>query len=342
MNMTGRERIRAILARQEVDRSAYWIGNPHADAARMYRTHFGCKSVQELGRMLGDDMVWIQPDMYCHPDGKPMWDVLGGADRHTLGQAGVFADTQSVDEVERFPNWPDPQYVQFAPFELFYEGVKDWDMAMFSGTWTHIWHILLDFFGMENCFVKMYTDPEVVTAVMRKMTDFYLEVNRRFFDEHGDKVDVFFFGNDMGSQLDCMISPEMFRQFIFPFYRQLIDLAKSYGKKVALHSCGSIDRIIPDLIDMGVDILHPIQAKAANMDAEHLQEAYGGKIVFLGGVDTQELLPFGSEEEVTNEVLRLRGIFGKHFICSPSHEALLANVSPQKLQAMSEAATRIL
>ena len=195
---------------------------------------------------------------------------------------------------------------------------------------------------MENCFIKMYTNPDVVKAVMKKMVDFYLEINRRFFDEHADKVDVFFFGNDMGSQLDCMISPEMFRELIFPFYRQLIDLAKSYGKKVALHSCGSVDRIIPDIIDMGVDILHPIQAKAANMSAEHLQAAYGGKIVFLGGVDTQELLPFGSVEDVEKEVLRLRHIFGKNYICSPSHEALLSNVSPEKLLMMSRTATRII
>ncbi len=340
--MTGRERVRCILNRQDVDRSAYWIGNPHPEAMKLYRQHFGCKSSFELGKLLGDDMVWIQPDLYYDPDGKPMWDVLGGKQRTSLGQDGVFADAESVDEIEAFPNWPKPEHVSFAAFELQYEGVKDWDLSLFSGTWTHIWHILLDFFGMEHCFVKMYTHPEVVTAVMRKMTDFYLEVNRRFFEEHGDKVDVFFFGNDMGSQLDCMISPEMFRLYIFPFYKELIDLAKSYGKKVALHSCGSIDRIIPDMIEMGVDVLHPIQAKAANMGAEHLQAQYGGKIIFLGGVDTQELLPFGSEQDVEQEVLRLRKIFGKHYICSPSHEALLPNVSPEKLKAMSGAATRML
>lgn len=340
--MTGRERIMRILNRQEVDRSAFWMGNPHPEAARIYQTYFDCKSVPELGEILGDDLVWIQPDSYCDPEGKPMWDVLGGRERTSLGQCGVFADAESVDEIEAFPSWPNPDNVSFAPFALQYENIRHRDCALFSGTWTYIWHILLDFFGMENCFIKMYTHPEVILAVMRKMTDFYLEINRRFFDEHGDKVDVFFFGNDMGSQLDCMISPDMFREFIFPFYQELIDLAKSYGKKVALHSCGSIDRIIPDLIRMGVDVLHPIQAKAANMGAQHLQETYGDKLVFLGGVDTQELLPFGTVQDVEKEVLRLRQIFGKHFICSPSHEALLPNVSPEKLKAMSDAATRLL
>lgn len=340
--MTGKERIMRILNREEVDRSAYWLGNPHEDALKLYLKHFRCKNLFELADLMGNDMFWEPFDSYDHPEGRPMWDVLGGKERISFAQDGVFADAESVEEIESFPYWPNPDYVNFGWFLLRYDIVKEKDVAVFSGTWAPVWHLLMDFFGMENCFIKMMTNPDVVTAVMKKMTDFYLEVNRRFFDEHADKVDVFFFGNDMGSQLDCMISPAMFRTLIFPFYKQIIDLAKSYGKKVALHSCGSIDRIIPDLIDMGVDVLHPIQAKAANMDADHLQASYGGKIVFLGGVDTQDILPFGTTQEVENEVFRLRHVFGKHYICSPSHEALLPNVSPEKLEIMSKTATRIL
>jgi len=340
--MTGRERILRILNRQDVDRSAFWMGSPTLDAQDLYEEYFGCDSIDELSRLMRDDLVWIQPEFYAAPGFPPMWDTMAGKERVSLGQAGVFAETETVDEIEAFSRWPNPDYVHFMPFEIRYDEAKDRDCAVFSGTWAPIWHVLMDFFGMENCFVKMYTHPEVVLAVMRKMTEFYLTINRRFFEKYGELVDIFFFGNDMGSQLDCMISPEMFRQYIFPFYQQLIDLAKSYGKKVALHSCGAVDRIIPDLIAMGVDILHPIQAKAKNMSAEHLQAAYGGQIMFLGGVDTQELLPFGTEQAVEDEVLRLRRIFGPHYICSPSHEALLPNVSPQKLKIMSETARRIL
>lgn len=340
--MTGKERILRILNREEVDRSAYWLGNPHINALTMYLKHFGVKTHAQLAELMGDDMFWQPCDTYDHPDGRPMWDVRGGEKQVSFAQDGVFANAESVEEIEAFAYWPNPDYVNFNWFLFQHCMVEAKDYAVFSGTWAPVWHILMDFFGMENCFVKMYTHPEVIKAVMKKMVDFYLEVNRRFFDEHADKVDVFFFGNDMGSQLDCMISPAMFRELIFPYYRQLIDLAKSYGKKVALHSCGSVDRIIPDIIDMGVDVLHPIQAKAAHMDAEHLHAAYGSKIIFLGGVDTQQLLPFGSEEEVEQEVLRLRGIFGKHYICSPSHEALLPNVSPEKLLIMSKTATKII
>jgi uroporphyrinogen decarboxylase len=117
-----------------------------------------------------------------------------------------------------------------------------------------------------------------------------------------------------------------------------IELAKSYGLKVMLHSCGSISRIIPALIDAGVDAIHPIQAKAKGMDAESLAREYRKDLIFVGGVDTQELLPFKTPVEVYEEVKRLRRIFGEGFVVSPSHEALLPNVSPENVIAMRDAA----
>jgi uroporphyrinogen decarboxylase len=131
-------------------------------------------------------------------------------------------------------------------------------------------------------------------------------------------------------------------RFIMPYYERLIRQIKSYGLKVVVHSCGSIDRIIPRLIEAGIEGLHPLQARAAHMDADNLARKYKGKIAFIGGVDTQDLLPFGSVEEVYAEVLRLRKAFGNSFIVSPSHEALLPNVSPEKVIAMRDAARAVL
>ena len=105
-----------------------------------------------------------------------------------------------------------------------------------------------------------------------------------------------------------------------------------------MHSCGAIDEIIPDLIDVGVDVLHPLQAQAQNMDAESLSAKYRDQIVFLGGVDTQQLLPFGTPEQVRDEIQRLKKLFGERFIVSPSHEALLPNVSVENALAMYETA----
>ena len=152
---------------------------------------------------------------------------------------------------------------------------------------------------------------------------------------------MFFFGNDFGTQLDLFISPEKFRQFVLPGIIRLVNVANKYNLKTMLHSCGSVVKAIPDIIDAGVEALHPIQAKAAGMEAKRLYDEFGKDLIFMGGVDTQVLLPFGKPEQIKDEVKRLADIFGSNFIISPSHEALLPNVSPENLVAMTEAAAEI-
>lgn len=120
--------------------------------------------------------------------------------------------------------------------------------------------------------------------------------------------------------------------------RELVELAKSYGYQVVLHSCGSIYKAIPYLIEAGVDALHPLQAKAAGMDAETLARGFKGKIAFMGGVDAQELLVRGRPEEVKEEVRRIKGLLGPFLVVSPSREAILPNVPPENIEAMAEAA----
>jgi uroporphyrinogen decarboxylase len=119
---------------------------------------------------------------------------------------------------------------------------------------------------------------------------------------------------------------------------KLCNQAKKYNKKIALHSCGAIGPFIPLMIDSGIDVLHPLQAKATGMEPERLMGEYGKDLIFMGGVDTQELLPFGTAQQVKDEVHRLREIFGPGFIVSPSHEAILPNVPIENMLAMSEAA----
>ena len=206
---------------------------------------------------------------------------------------------------------------------------------------SYFFHNLTDYFGMEECLVKMYTHPEVVSAAVDKIVDIYLRANKSLYEKYSEHIDAAFFFNDLGTQIDTLISPDMFREFFLPGAKKLIDQAKSYKLKVALHSCGSIERFIPDIINAGVDILHPIQANARNMDADSLFSKYGNDVLFMGGLDTQQILPYGSPEEVKSEVKRLKNIFGKHFILSPSHEALLENVSGENVLAMAEEAVKI-
>lgn len=134
-----------------------------------------------------------------------------------------------------------------------------------------------------------------------------------------------------------MVGPEQLREFVFDGTRKLIEQAKQYGLKVIHHSCGSIHDIIPDLIEMGVDAIHPIQALAAKMEPERLKADFGGKVSFCGGVDAQHLMVNGTPEEVTAKVHELKEIFPTGLILSPSHEAILVDTKPENVEALFNA-----
>ena len=336
--MTGKERFHAIVKKTS-DHSGFWHGDPNPASIDRIYSYFNVKNDFELGLKLGAHCRWVMPEKFhawTRTD-VPMFDVLGGRARHSLGEGGVFAETEDIAEVEAF-HWPDPKYIDFTETLAEIDKTIAAGQAVLSGTWSCFYHNACDFFGMENYFVKMHTDPAVVDAVTRHIVDFYLEINEKLFKAAGNKIDAFFFGNDFGSQLDLLISPEHFDRFVMPYFREFTDQAHRHGYNVVLHSCGSIDRVIPRLIDAGVEVLHPIQAMAKNMEAESLAKKYNGKIVFLGGVDTQRILPFGTPDDVRAEVRRLKKIFGPNFIVSPSHESILPNVSPENILAMAETA----
>ena len=138
-----------------------------------------------------------------------------------------------------------------------------------------------------------------------------------------------------------MISPELIKEFVIPGAKKLIDLAHSYGVKVVYHSCGSIVEAIPLLIEAGVDVIHPIQALAAGMDPANLKSKFDGQISFCGGVDTQDLLPNGTPEQVAAKVKELRTYFPTGLIVSPSHEGLQPDVPPSNIKALFDEATKI-
>ena len=361
--MTGRERICAILDNEPADRVGFWLGNPADETKEIYYKHFGIQDISpslhqedhheqtlttktghadlELALALNSDMMWISPELdpatWKHPENKPMWDILAGQPRKSLGQPGIFAECEHIKDVEAF-DWPNPDYIEFTPSLANINEARAEGLAVFGGMWCPFFHVACDLFGMENYFIKMHTHPAVVEAVTDHIVDFYLEANKRCLDLIAPKVDAAFFGNDFGSQRDLLISPGSFKKFVLPYFKKLIEQMKSYGLKVVLHSCGSIVKVIPLLIEAGTDALHPLQARAAGMDAENLAREFKGDLVFIGGADTQDLLPFGNPEDVRQEVRRLKQVFGERFIVSPSHEALLPNVSIENVIAMSEEA----
>ena len=359
--MTSKERIRAILNNEPADRVGFWLGNPADETKTNYYKHFGIREPAvhlrqgvaltgqigpadlELAMQLHSDLMWLSPevgsDAWQHPEHKPIWDVLGGQPRVSLSQPGVFAECESVKAVDAF-DWPNPAYLDFTTTLAHIEAAAGKGLAVLGGMWCPFFHVACDFFGMENYFIKMHTHPAVVEAVTEHIVDFYLQANKRCLDLMASKLDAAFFGNDFGSQRDLLISPAAFKKFVLPYFKKIIAQMKAYNLKVVLHSCGAIAKVIPWLIDAGTDALHPLQAKAAGMEAENLARQFEGQLVFMGGVDTQDLLPFQSPAAVRQEVRRLKQVFGERFIVSPSHEALLPNVKIENVLAMSAEAVK--
>ena len=337
--VTAKEHLHTILQHQST-KSGFWHGRPNGASTKTLFKAFQVQDDFELGQKLGSTCCWVHPEvhsLYQHPEGKPMFDALGGKKRISLNQDGVFAHCEDVKEVEAF-DWPDEKYIHYEGTLQQIDRAIAAGQGVLSGSWSCFFHNVCDFFGMENYFLKMYTDPDVVEAVTEHVVDFYLRVNEKLFQQVADKIDMFFFGNDFGSQLDTLISPEMFDRFVMPGFRKFTDQAHRHGMKVLLHSCGSIYRVIPRLIDAGVDALHPIQARAVNMDAQTLAREFNGKIVFVGGLDTQQILPHATPRQIKEEVYRLRDLFGPNFLLSPSHESILPDVPWENVQAMAEAA----
>ncbi len=332
MTIDSRTLIRRIINGESVPRSGFWMGNPHADAWPLLRSYFQAESNEEVRRVLRDDLSWLPCDGgYKANGGQPFPNPRKS---EGLSAAGIFSDCESLAEVEAYP-WPAPEAFDFSAELAAVRGAGDRYRA--SGMWSPFFHLVGDLFGMENYFIKMYTHPEIVKAVTGHVVDFYLAGTERFFREAGEDVDGFFFGNDFGTQLDIMISPDAFQEFVFPYFKKLTDLGHAAGKQVLLHSCGAIVKVIPDLIRLGVDALHPLQACAAHMEAESLAQ-FRGRLAFFGGIDTQHLLVHGTPDAIRADVRRVRRCLAPSLIVSPSHEALLPNVPPANVQAMSEAA----
>lgn len=321
------------MAGEPADRCGLWLGQPKEETWEQLHAHFGTTEEEELRRELGDDFRWIWPARYKHPEGKPLFDKQRTSEAH--GAGGVFADCEDVGEVEAF-DWPEHDLLDYS--EALEQLRNAGDVYRASGFWGTVFHDVAEFFGMESYFIKMYTHPEVVHAVTRHVTDFYVEANRRYFALVGDQIDALFFGNDFGTQRDLLISPAVFDEFIVPYIREMIDVGKEHGHQVILHSCGAVTKIIPTLIDLGVNALHPLQAKAADMNAETLAARFGGKIAFMGGIDTQDLLVNATPDQVKDDVRRVKDLLGPNLIVSPSHEAVLPNVPAENIEAMVEAA----
>jgi len=160
--------------------------------------------------------------------------------------------------------------------------------------------------GMKNLFLALMTEPDKVKLLLQKIADFQIRMAEHFVHLG---VDGGWSSDDYGSQTSMLISPAMFREFFKPLLAEIIQVYKRAGLFFFFHSCGRIESIVPDLIQMGVDVLHPVQ-KRAN-DQAKLKSEYGNQIVFAGGMDTQYTLTLGTPQEVRAEALEQLALLGQ-------------------------------
>lgn len=341
--MTPKERFYATINNQPVDRPATWLGLPTPDAIPGLLEYFKVDSVTALKTKLKDD-VWPVIVPYNNAPFNDIGCALnfakegegGTQDERTLTAPGYFEDMTDPAEVDKYP-WPDPKdYLDVAEAVRRAREIPE-DKLRIGIMWSAHFQDSCSAFGMENALITMMMYPEMYKAVIDRITEFYLEVNGMFYEATKGHLDAVLIGNDFGSQSALMVDPDMLRSYVFEGTKKLVDQAKSYGLTVVHHSCGSIFPIIGDLLEMGIDVVHPIQALAADMDIETLQKNFKNKGAFCGGVDAQELLVNGTPGEITDTVNKIKSIFPTGLVISPSHEAILPDINPANIEAMYKA-----
>jgi uroporphyrinogen decarboxylase len=239
----------------------------------------------------------------------------------------------SVGELEKH-RWPSPDWFDFSDFAERLEPWKDFAvMATGASVWQHPSFLR----GLDNLMVDLLMEPEMAHFIMDKFTDFYLGYFDRMLSAAKGRIDILRQADDLGTQRSLFFSAELFRTFIKPRIARLVDLAHSHKVKFMYHSCGAIVPLIDDLIEIGVDILDPLQALADGMDPQALKANFGKRICLHGGIDTQYLLPRGTPEEVRTEVRTRLEILGKGggFILAPCH-VLQLDVPTENILAMGE------
>ena len=195
--------------------------------------------------------------------------------------------------------------------------------------------------GMEPFMMAMLMEPSFTDKLVDGITDIYIESVDRYLGQVGELIDVFTFWDDVATQQGWMISPDSYVKVIKPRQQRLFEVIRERTEaKIFYHGCGAVYELIPHLIEIGVDIINPVQVSAEGMDSAWLKQAYGDDIVFWGGgVDTQKVLPFGTPDEVRDEVKRRIDDFapGGGFVFATVHN-IQAFVPPQNVVAAFETA----
>ena len=187
--------------------------------------------------------------------------------------------------------------------------------------------------GLEQFLQDMIIDKAFAHALMRKITDFQKQRAKQYLSVAGKYIDIFRTSDDLGTQDSLMMSPAMYREMVKPYQEEYFSTIKEYtDAKILYHCCGAVFPLIEDLIEVGVDILNPVQVSCENMDTRMLKEHFGGRLSFCGGIDSQFILPQGTPEAVEAEVKkRITDLApGGGYLLNPVH-TIQADVPPENI-----------
>jgi uroporphyrinogen decarboxylase len=271
------------------------------------------------------------------------WGVhwLSGASGEHTATKSPLAGMETAAEVEAYA-WPDP--ADPARYAGLREKVLDLksrsQRAIAFNLGGQIASQARNMRGYEQWLMDFILNPALAEAVMRKIMTMNMIKSERVLAVIGDQVDVVTVADDLATQTGPMMSPAVYRKIIKPLQQEFFGFIKARTKaKLFYHCCGAASFFLDDLLESDIDILNPVQVSATNMNPDFLKKNYGDRVVFWGGVDTQQLLPYGSPQEVADGVKRLIDIMapGGGFILAAVHN-VRPEVPPENLVALFDTA----
>ena len=251
--------------------------------------------------------------------------------------------TAGREEIEKFP-WPDPD--EPSRFEELREKARHlFENTQYAivadgitgvGVFDMTWHLR----GMENILMDMIIHPDFTEALFRRLTDYYVAVYRNYLQAVGDYIQMVIYYEDLSGQEGPLMSPALYKKFIKPCHRRIFQTIKEHtAAKLCVHTCGSVYAFLDDYVDLGVDVLNPVQISARDMDPQRLKKKYGSVLSFHGGIDTQNFLSRATPFQVREEVRRMVEILGPGggYLFTSCH-SIQPDVPPENIVALFSAA----
>lgn len=323
--MTPRERWLAVFQHQVPDRVPldYWATD---EVTQKLMAHLGCSTRVEMLQTLHIDFVRTVAPRYVGPAIPTNYDVFGiGYSKINYGDGEYaeavhhpLAEYDSVEDIQRHYTWPQPDWWDYTDLATQVRGFEDYPIA---GGGSQPFLVYKELRGHERALCDLRLCPDIVHYGLDRLFDLAYTNTVRILEALPGQITLTNVDEDLGGQRNLLISPAHIREFLFPGMRRMIELSHQAGAFVFHHDDGAISRILPELVELGIDLLNPIQWRADNMDRTALKREVGPRIVLHGAMDNQHTLPFGTIDDVRQEVrdnLRLLGE-GGGYILAPCH-----------------------